>query len=136
MDDLLDAYRRTSFFADTPWGRLRLRIGEPNPDLDRILEAQGVRSWAYVTAFNPGSVVLSDDENERRQTRLEQEVARRGYATFRGEGAGDDGVWPPERSLLIVGIRDVDAIELGRVFGQRAIVYGELGELARLLVCG
>jgi hypothetical protein len=135
MSDLLEAYRRTSFFADTPQGRLRLRLGESSPELDRVLEAQGARSWAYVTAFNPASIVLSDDENERRQSRLEYEVSSRGYTTFRGEGVGDDGTWPAERGLLIVGIGDGDAIELGRAFGQRAIVYGVVGAVAVLLVC-
>jgi len=62
-------------------------------------------------------------------------MKRRGYTTFPGEGSGDDGQWPPERSLLILGILRDDAIRLGRDFGQRAVVYGEQGGRALLLPC-
>ena len=59
------AYRKTSYFADTPAGRLCIRIGEAHPVLDTLLTARGLRSWAYVTAHNPGSVPLTADENGR-----------------------------------------------------------------------
>lgn len=131
--DLFEAYRRTSFFANTPRGRLCLRIGERSQELDQLLVECGAQSWAYVTAFNPGSIPLDLEENECRQASLEQETARCGYAVFPGEGVGDDGAWLPERSLLIAGIGKADAVVLGRRFGQRAIVYGELGEPSVLL---
>jgi hypothetical protein len=134
-DALFDAYRSTSFFANTSRGRLCLRVGRMSPELDALLVACGVRTWAYVTGFNPGSILLTPDENERRHQRLEGEVRRRGYTTFVGEGIGDDGQWPPERSLLIVGIGRDDAIRLGREFEQRAVVYGDSGGPAMLLPC-
>jgi Protein of unknown function (DUF3293) len=135
MSDLFDSYRRTSFLVETPLGQLHLRIGEPSAELDQLLKANGVQRWAYVTGFNPGSVPLGAEENERRQARLEQEVERLGYAKWAGEGVGDDGTWPPEPSVLILGIPKGNAVELGRRFGQRAIVYGELGGPAVLMAC-
>ena len=54
---------------------------------------------------------------------------------FPGEGIGDDGTWPPERSLLVLGIDHAGAVQLGHRFGQRAIVWGELGGLAALVLC-
>jgi len=134
-DALFAAYRNTSFFADTSRGRLCLRVGRASPEIDALLAASGVRMWAYVTGFNPGSILLTPDENEQRHQRLELEVKRRGYTTFPGEGIGDDGQWPPERSLLILGIVRDDAIRLGREFGQRAVVYGEEDGPAMLLPC-
>src|SRR6058998_2271477 len=101
---LLDAYRRTTFFAGTPAGRLGLRIGETCSGLDALLERNGAETWAYVTAFNPGSVRVSEDENIARHRQLEDAVARRGFVSYPGEGVGDDGCWPPEPSLLILGI--------------------------------
>jgi len=133
--DLFESYRRTSFFANTPRGRLRLRVGERSQQLDHLLAECRAQSWAYVTAFNPGSILLDGEENKRRQADLEQEVARRGYSAFHGEGVGDDGAWPPERSLLIMGIGKPEALELGRRIGQRAILYGIFGEPAVLLPC-
>jgi hypothetical protein len=121
------AYHQTSFFADTPRGRIRLRIREKSAELEAILFAEGAREWAYVTACNPGSRPLSHRENVRRQEALEREVSGRGLVFLRGEGVGDDGQWPPEPSLLILGIARDQAVDLGGRFGQKAIVFGETG---------
>jgi hypothetical protein len=43
--------------------------------------------------------------------------------------------WPPEQSLLVVGLSAYDAREIGRRHGQIAIVVGEAGGEARLLRC-
>jgi len=129
------AYRKTSYFADTPAGRLRIRIGEAHPVLDTLLTARGHRHWAYVTAHNPGSLRLSADQNRTRHTRLEADVRARGYAVFPGEGVGDDGEWPPEASLLILGMPRAEATALGHAHAQRAVVWGGVGEPALLLIC-
>lgn len=125
-DELMRAYRRTTFFADIPWGRLRLRIGEPNHAVDALLSAEGARSWACVTAYNPGSMALAEHENSKRQEMLEQAVREADFLFFPCSGVGDDGQWPPEPSLLIPGITRDQAVDLGRRFGQRAIVLGEV----------
>src|SRR5262245_28123225 len=95
---LLEAYCRTSFFADTPVGRLELRIGAVCPLLESLLASLGARSWAYVTSFNPHSERLSDDENRSRHRRLQHRVREFGLPAFAGEGLGDDGEWPAEPS--------------------------------------
>jgi hypothetical protein len=136
MDDAtMAAYRRTTFAADTPHGRMGLRVDRPAADLDALLAERGVHSWAYVTACNPGSALLTEPENCRRQEELERQVRETGRVFFHGEGIGDDGRWPPEPSLLILGIGRAEAVDLGRRFGQRAIVYGEAGGSPQLLGC-
>jgi hypothetical protein len=90
-DSLLAAYRRTRFCADTEQGRIEIRVGETHSDLDALLRATGCETWAYVTAFNPGSVRLSDAENDTRQRELEDALRRLGHPMFQGEGIGDDG---------------------------------------------
>jgi Protein of unknown function (DUF3293) len=80
-------------------------------------------------------VPLTAEENRARHRRLEADVSGRGYAAFPGEGVGDDGTWPPETSLLILGISALEAIALGSAHGQRAVVWGALGEPALLLFC-
>lgn len=132
--DLLEAYRQTSFLAHTPGGAICIRIGQIAPDLESLLENEN-RCWAYVTAWNPGSIPLSDEENRTHQRELEHAVRQAGYTVFPGEGVGQDGAWPPEPSLLILGISLEDAIELGRRFGQAAIVAGRSSEPAELILC-
>ncbi len=134
-DTLLEAYRKTTFSADTPKGRLSLRVGERCLELDDLLTDHGVSTWAYVTAFNPGSMRLRDEENAARQRELEAVVASLGVVSYAGEGVAEDGGWPPEPSLLILGIERGDAVRLGRQYGQGAVVCGELGREAELVLC-
>ncbi|MGH7389680.1 MAG: DUF3293 domain-containing protein [Candidatus Rokuibacteriota bacterium] len=133
---LLEAYRRTGFVANTPKGRLRLRVGRRCGELDDLLAGHGVTTWTYVTAFNPRSMPLPAEENWARQRELERSVAELGLVSYPGEGIADDGRWPPEPSLLVLGIGRNDAVRLGQQFGQLAVVYGELGQEAELVVCG
>jgi hypothetical protein len=134
-DALQAAYRRTRFCADTELGRVVIRVGEVCPVLDALLCARGCVTWVYVTVFNPGAVRMSDTQNFARQRELRDAVHQLGHSTFAGEGIGDDGAWPPERSVLVLGIERAAAVELGRRFGQRAIVCGELGGSAELVSC-
>jgi hypothetical protein len=117
-------------------GRLRLRVGQRHPELDSLLVARGVTTWAYVTAFNPGSKLLEAEENITRQQELEHIVTTLGFQSYSGVGIGEDRRWQPESSLLILGIRQCDAVRLAQRFGQVAIVCGELGQETQLVVCG
>jgi hypothetical protein len=127
--DLDAAYRATAYTAATPGGAITLRIGESNATLDCLLVAAGVNSWAYITAHNPGSAPISAEENQARQRELHSAVT--GYASFEGAGVGEG--WPPEPSLLILGMSEEVAADVGRRFGQNAVVVGRLGGPARLL---
>ncbi len=115
------AYCATDYRA----GPIVIRIGEV-PPIDAGI-------WAFITACNPGSVGLTPAENAEHMARLEAAVSAAGFEFTRGEGVGRDGSWAPEPSLLILGIDESAARELGRQFGQAAIVVGERGHPARLL---
>ena len=134
-DTLLEAYRKTAFIADTPKGRLSLRVGQRSRELDDLLTDHGLSTWAYVTAVNPGSMRLRDEENAARQRELDGVVASLGLTSYSGKGVADDGRWPPEPSLLILGIGRSGAVRLARQYGQLALVYGELGREAELVPC-
>ena len=57
------------------------------------------------------------------------------HPLFDGWGRGEDLNWEPEQSLLALGVGKAQAIELGRRFGQNAVVWGTAGGLAELLDC-
>jgi hypothetical protein len=134
-NSLFAAYRNTAFEADTPKGRLSLRVGQRCAALDVLLTDHRVSTWAYVTAYNPGSMRLSDEDNAARHHELEEVVAALGLTSYPGEGLADDRQWPPERSFLILGIALDNARILGRQYGQLAVVCGELGSEAKLVPC-
>jgi hypothetical protein len=129
---LEDAYRAAAYFVDGPAGRFTLRVGQASAEIDALATAHQVAAWTFITAYNPGSVVLAREQNEQRQRELEQAVAESAYPFYRGEGKGD-GDWPAEPSLLVLGISETEAAAMARRFGQAAVLFGERGEPVRLL---
>jgi len=127
-EELARAYRATTYAAAIP---LRLRLGEPNPLVDALLDDLGASRYAFLTAWNPGAKPRSEAENREAQQRLMD--ALEGRPVFVGAGEADDGSWPPEPSLLVVGLACDEAVELGRRFGQVAIVVGEKGGAPQLV---
>ncbi|MEQ8790844.1 MAG: DUF3293 domain-containing protein [Pirellulaceae bacterium] len=134
--ELLAAYKATRFTAVVDGEAIEIRVGQVCPALNRYLEKTVHASWAFVTASNPASVELSAPENDDRHSQLKGDVAAMGYAFFEGEGVPESGDWEPEQSLLILGIPCDDAKQLGRKYGQNAIVAGRRSEPAALVICG
>ncbi len=127
------AYRATTYIADLPQGPVGLRIDEPCPVLDRYLAQRASATWAFVSASNPGSQLLSDAQNAERHAQLIESVAAQGWEWVAGRGVPDDGNWPPELSLLILNIGLQNALALAAEFGQNAIVAGVAGSCPQLV---
>ncbi len=88
---------------------------------------QGARSFAFISAANPGSQPLPEAENEDRHRRLVEQVSAAGLPAIDGESyAAAGGGWR-ERSLLIAGLAREAAMALAREFGQVALLWGETG---------
>jgi len=171
---LRDHYLRTTYRVSAVAPPIDIRIGELCPRLDALLEKHGAgeagdhpstfilhpcpaRTWAFITAWNPGSKPTDDATNRRRQAELEAEVKQGGYAFYRGAGIPDDLIerssgssfhvprssfgqaepaapgWKAEDSILIVGLDRDDAIAIGKKYGQAGIVIGTRGGEAELL---
>ena len=132
---LLAAYRKTSFIVEGPESEAILLVGELNPAVDALLERYGARQCAFLTAWNPHSKRLEAHDNRLRQDGLVEAVRRSGRPFLRGRGAGKDSDWPAEDSILVIGVDRVAALELGRAFGQAAIVFKEMHHPVELLLC-
>jgi len=133
--EVINAYRRTTYWVELPTGEVPIRIEQPTPHLDAWVMAQGCDCWAYLTAFNPQSRLLSASENAVRQRELECELTSLGRSYCRGRGVGDDGQWPAEQSCCVAGLDEQAAIALGRRFEQAAVVVGRVHEAAQLVLC-
>lgn len=133
-EHLVAAYRRTTFQADTPIGRLSIRWGKGDERLDALLAQHGAQTWAYVTACNPQSKSLADPENTARQKALIGRLAGR-FPVYHGQGVGDEAGWKPEPSVLVIGMSSDEAGEIGREFGQYAVVVGRRNGAAELHDC-
>ena len=129
---LVAAYRQTTFSADTSVGEVQIRPGGSSKALDRLLAEADVESWAHITACNPGSRSLSDEENLQRNDELRRSLEAGGLRYFPGAGRGDDG-WT-EPGFLVLGLSREDACSFGAEFGQNAIVFGVRGQPAELVL--
>jgi hypothetical protein len=128
--ELMDAYNKTEYRVSDP--SFVIRIGETCAPLDELLNRHQLQEWAFITAYNPRSVILPDAENQAKHAVLKE--ALRSYLCLEGEGVGEDPPWKPERSLLVLGIGSKEAADIGNAFDQNAIVVGALGSPARLLI--
>jgi hypothetical protein len=122
MIELINAYKNTDYIVYNP--SLVIKIGVKNQALDSLLKALNATTWAYITAFNPYSKLLSEASNRRRHEILKTKIEN--YRFYEGEGVGEDKKWKPEISLLILGISLEEAMEVGNCFEQNAIVVGEI----------
>lgn len=125
---LVSAYRATGYVAGAGDWRIVLRVGERSEALVRVMVERGVTTAAFITAWNPFSVPQSPVDNEAAQRALVADVAGGGWHAIEGQGSGDDGAWPPEPSLLVLGIDEIAAKALMVRYRQNAIVWcGEDG---------
>ncbi len=137
-DVVWSAYSTTVFEVDRPEEiapPFELHVGTCSPEVDLLVQRNGSESWAYVTAWNPGDERPSVEENHAENLRLRAAIEDQGLKWVSGRGRGADSRWVPEESYLIIGATFQQGIELGRAFGQRAILVGRDGEEAILLDC-
>ncbi len=136
-DSLRLVYETTDYWVDdAPGGAFRFRIGEQAAAIDRLLAETGVNDWVYITACNPMSRPLSDEANGHRMLELETRLRAFPCVVYHGRDVGSIGNWPSEPSLLVLGLREDQGLEVGLAFGQAAIVVGRRGEPARLVWLG
>ena len=130
MNSLIEAYKNTKYkvFGST----ITIEIGKFNQDLNNLILNHNSNEWAFITAFNPYSKVLTNDENKIRHYELKELTEN--YVTFEGHGVGEDPTREPELSLFIIGISKVEATKIGKKFEQNAIVYGELNNSPELII--
>ena len=126
---LITAYEETDYYvSDDP--PLLLKVGEPNDDARVLLASFGVRTAAFITAWNPGSEKLDDEVNEARQAELLSKIEEMRLNYF--VGWGERGDWR-EFSYLILGISIEDATRLGHQFGQNAFIWMDLEGVPQLV---
>lgn len=103
-----------------------LRIGHHHPAFDARLAQSSRRSWVVLTAWNPGSVPSSEQENAAAQRALTETLDRAGLVAWPARGESPEGDWA-EDSLCVLDLDREQARALARRFGQVAVVQGEVG---------
>jgi len=119
----IEAYRTTRYDVHDGDSNISFRIGEINYAIADLYQRRNVQSSAFITAWNPFGEFLSADENEKANNVLRKFLVNEGVAFIEGEGVGTDTTWPPEKSLLVLGISEIQATILCRQFQQNAVVF-------------
>ena len=111
-----------------------LKVGVPNDSLAQHLVQQNAKCAAYLTACNPLGQLLSDADNLRRQSELENELNRRSLQFIRGTGQDSRGEWPGEASFLIFGLSLEASRALARQYEQNAFVWCAKDAIPQLIL--
>lgn len=133
--ELVQSYLSTKYITSVQGEEVVLRIGElPPSSLNALSETRSVKSWSIITAYNPYSVELSDEENIARQGLLANILVDHGYESQPAYGQGEDAPWM-EPSILVFGISYEMAKSIGTCFQQNAIVFGQADHQIELVFC-
>ena len=121
-DETIQAYRDTEYRVegDAPFV---LRVGCVSQELLRHYARLGLHSCAFITACNPFSIPLGEEENALRDRNLVHLLSARGYRSLVGVGQHPSNGWPGEQSRLVWGIARGQASEIAREFQQNAFIW-------------
>lgn len=128
---LIASYRTARYRVMTPPGGFELRVDAFSGRLAALVCTLPVRSAALITACNPGGELKTVSENRVAMMQLRSELRGRCARVLDAENSGAGGDWN-EASLLVLGLARIAALELGRRWGQNAILYAGADAVPRL----
>jgi len=82
---------------------------------------QGEGSFAHMTAENPANKTMSAKENAIRNKELKAQLDEMGYDAVAIDGRYDRD----EKSFFVPDISEVDAIEIGKKYGQESVAHSK-----------
>ena len=120
--ETIAAYTETVYrvFGDTAF---EIIIGQSCESLGILYKKFGCNSSAFITAFNPKGVPISEAENTSAQLNLEERLRQSSIQVIDGIGVDSAGRWPSESSVLALGLSLDEAKYWGTEFQQNAIVW-------------
>ena len=131
--DLISAYEVTNFHVKAE-PAFTLNVGKVSEELRMLFKQSNVTNAAFITAWNPYSKSLSDEENQASNDQLENELNIRSLKFINGFGQDPLGQWSGEDSFLVLGI-DLEASKtLGIQFEQNAIVWSDSDAIPNLIL--
>ncbi|HEY8085509.1 MAG TPA: DUF3293 domain-containing protein [Methylophilaceae bacterium] len=129
------AYRATGYLMHLRGEAIRLRVDQPSPEFSKFLEHTQCDQWAFISAVNPGSELLTEAANAGRHRKLLATVSAQKLVYFPGDAVPNTGKWPIEPGLLLLHISLEQAMALAHEFGQAAILAGHRNGVPKLHYC-
>jgi hypothetical protein len=134
--ETLAAYKSSLYEATIEEHRYSLQVDEePIPEMISKLTTCSLSGLCFITACNPYSAILTEEENNRRMQMLKRDLDNMSAVYFEAVGKAPDESWS-ESSFLVGGISLSDARTLGERYEQNAFLWLEAGDgyIPRLLL--
>lgn len=129
LKTLRKSYSEALYRVDTPAGQTVLRPDENWAIHENILQCN---EFIYITAWNPGSLPLSDSLNRENNFRLLSELKRCASFILEGFSESESGEWR-EESFFAADVGIETGRKLQKQFGQNAFLYGKKGRKIELI---
>lgn len=84
-NELLASYKQARYHVYGPPSFI-LRIGHYSPELHKMYKTSSKKIATFITAFNPASIELSNQENKKRNQQLEKKLKGFIFVTFMAKG--------------------------------------------------
>lgn len=123
--DLVKAYQEALYVIHGVDGDIRLRVGQPSLELIPLMKRYVVKSAAFLTAFNPHSILTAAEVNVHNHNALVADIRSLGLELIQGEGEDPFNLWPMELSVLVLGISHGNAEILADRYRQNAFLWIE-----------
>ena len=130
--ELINAYNSTLFQIFLGDTIVTLKIGETCEPLHNLFQKHAVTSACFITSYNPFGRLLTMQENQARNDKLESEL-RAKYAILEGIGVDPAGEWEGERSFFALGVSSFEAQELAELYQQNAVVFVDVSLIPSLI---
>jgi hypothetical protein len=121
--ELAKAYQEALYVIHVEGGDIQLRVGLPSIGLTSLMKMYGVKSAAFLTAFNPHSILATAEVNVNNHNALIDDIHTLGLKLFSGEGGDPSRLWPSEPSVLVLDISRQNAELLADRYRQNAYLW-------------
>jgi len=121
-NQLEQAFLETNYIAEIDANPIVLKIGEIPKDL--IQRFPQIKTWAFITAWNPLPEILTKPQNDIRNHQLKIQLKEAGFIFYPGVGISKNEDWS-EDSFFIANIELETANHISIKYGQLAFLYGD-----------
>lgn len=132
--NLIANYRCANYQIGIAANSIILRIDQYSEPLAELLTTFKQTCAAVISAYNPYSQQLSNEENLAAHELLRNSLLRYLYPMIEGLNIDPTNTWPAEKSFFVLGLKLNTAKWLGQQFNQNAIVWIDNDAIPRLIL--
>lgn len=120
---LAQSYRDAVYVVHLGTRAVVLTVGQVSDELSGLMRERNVVSAAFLTAFNPHSVIANEQKNALQHSALIADLNALGCECIAGEGGDSQNLWPKELSILALDIPLEGAELIADRYQQNAFLW-------------